>query len=251
MITISFFFYRFTVFWIVGVSGYPYYTLVSNRVFTRVASFFISGQFLSKRKVNLEIPFFISDPNTLIYANYYTFRIFFFFFLNVWSFRYNTLFIYSFRTFKEVANYLKVGTYIFFRFVWSFIFVDIDLSRSFLFDFKNESWLNSSWDFANYFHQFRGLFFDAFFCCIFFSIAYFVYFWKNISGFYKNRFNWIFRICLYLIIFYFFSDESFKFDLRSFFVGGSFFEFFMFFGNLSKRIKAYKPKILMRVFFLP
>jgi hypothetical protein len=245
MITIFFFFYRFTVFWMFCVSGYSYYILINNRIFTRIASFFISRQFLSKRKVNLEIPFFISDPNTLVYANYYTFRIFFFFFLSIWSFRYNTLFIYSFRTFKEIVNYLKRGIYVFCIFIWSFIFMDIDLSRSFLFDFKNESWINNSWDFANYFHQFRGLFFDAFFCCIFFSVAYFVYFWKNIFGFYKNTFNWIFRICLYITIFYFFSDESFKFDFRSFFIVRSFFELFLFFGNLFKWIKAYKQKMLI------
>lgn len=240
MIKAFFFFYIFTVFWVFWVSEYSYYILVSNRIFTRITSFSISRQFLSKRKVNVEIPFFISDPNALVYANYYTFRIFFFFFLTIWSFRYNTLFIYSFRTFKEITNYIKLGIFIFYTFVWSFIFVDVDLSKSFLFDFKNESWLNNSWDFVNYFHQFRGLFFDTFFCFIFFSLIYFVYFWKNISGIYKNRFNWIFRICLYLIIFYFFSDESFKFDFRSFFIRSSFFEFFRFFGNLFKQIKAYK-----------
>lgn len=234
-----FLFFLFTVFWRFYINKNSYYRLIINRIFIRLSSFFMSRQFLSKRKINLGISFFISDPNTLVYANYYSIRIFFLFFLNIWSFRYNTLFISSFRTFKEIIIYYISGFCVMYRFIWSFVFVDADLSKRFVFNFKNEYWLTNSWDFANYFYQFRGLFFDTFYCCIFFSLAYFIYFWKNLYGFYKNVYSWFFRICLCFRIFYFFSDESFQFDFQAFVIITLFFEFFIIFGNLCKIVKSY------------
>ncbi len=239
MRTFSFFFFIFSVFWRFYINKNFYYSLISNRTFIRISSFFISRRFLSKRKINLGMSFFISDPNTLVYANYYSMRVFFLFFINIWNFRCNTLFISSFRTFKELVTYCISGFCIMYRFIWSFIFVDIDVSKRFLFTFENEYWITNSWDFANYFYQFWGLFFDAFYCCFFFSITYFLHFWKNLYGFYKHIYSWFFRICLYFRIFYFFSDESFQFDFQAFSIIRSFFELFIIFGNICKTIKSY------------
>lgn len=194
-----------------------------QRVLIFVYTIYLVEKFISKRKTNASIVTFLSDPNLFFSCAVDAFfRIGFFFVIILVSFN---LFIFIYSSVNMYEYYIIFICTLFFSYlrIWVSLVVDYDLSPTFSFYSSNQNqisnWLinwSNVWDFSAYFSHYFGIYFDLY-------IAYYIYFYivgifYRSSILYNNVFfySWGIRIYSFFIDLYYFSGETFFYDIVRF-----------------------------------
>lgn len=209
----------------------------------RIFSYLCTHFFFIKRKADQDFIFFLIDPNTRVYCYMFSFFLFRFAFFIIYFFIHIRTHWYSFFLFQEIiqiSSRFVIFVYIFF---WSYRFTDIDLKKTFFFEFPQRfGFLNiatvpsiiapkslNQWEFSVYFLNFFGLFIDRYMCfCSFFCLIYY-FFIHSFEKTLENSFLGFFRTCLFWISMYCYSGESLSYDSLRYLCVCGFFELFIFY----------------------
>lgn len=209
-------------------SYYYFFSLFFNAYF----SYFLTDTLIFQRQTDPKFSFIILDPNSIVYCFFYLFGISSFLFTSIFFFRYFFKYISAFFYKKEFWIFCCCCLLSLSLFVVSYIIIDYDISRNFILkgpivSKEGISYKLRSWDFSIYFFNFFGLFFDFLSIYVFIYVLFFVYilFTCNI-GFnsspsklkQKYWFSWFIRRCTSFATIYYFSGETFTFDVISFFI---------------------------------